>query len=102
MVAVVLLIFNRPECTKAVFEAIARARPNRLLVVADGARESVNGEAAKCDAARAVTEHVDWECLVERNYCASNVGCGRRVSSGLKWAFDRVEEAIVLEDDCVP
>src|SRR5262249_21771261 len=29
-------------------------------------------------------------------------GCGRRISSGLKWAFDQVEEAIVFEDDTLP
>jgi hypothetical protein len=30
------------------------------------------------------------------------MGCGHRPASGLRWAFDEVEEAIILEDDCVP
>lgn len=30
------------------------------------------------------------------------MGCGRRVSSGLTWAFEQVESAIILEDDCAP
>ena len=30
------------------------------------------------------------------------MGCKRRVSSGLNWVFDTVEEAIILEDDCLP
>jgi hypothetical protein len=31
-----------------------------------------------------------------------NLGCKRRVSSGLDWVFDTVDRAIVLEDDIVP
>jgi hypothetical protein len=31
-----------------------------------------------------------------------NLGCRNRVSGGIDWVFNEVEEAIVLEDDCVP
>ena len=30
------------------------------------------------------------------------MGCGRRISSGLDWVFEREEQAIIVEDDCVP
>jgi hypothetical protein len=30
------------------------------------------------------------------------LGCRKRVSSGLNWVFDNVEEAIILEEDCFP
>ncbi len=36
--AVAFLIFNRPETTVRVFEAIAEAKPAMLLVIADGPR----------------------------------------------------------------
>ncbi len=36
------------------------------------------------------------------NYANHNMGCGKRISSGLTWAFEQVEDAIILEDDCVP
>ena len=45
---------------------------------------------------------VDWPCRVLRNYADTNLGCARRVSSGIAWAFEHVDEAVVLEDDCVP
>jgi hypothetical protein len=99
---VAFLIFNRPETTRRVFGEIARARPPRLLVVADGPRADVDGEAERCRAAREVIERVDWDCEVLTNYAESNMGCKRRVSSGLSWVFETVEEAIVLEDDCLP
>lgn len=99
---VAFIIFNRPTVTERVFAAIAEARPPKLLVIADGPREDHPGEARACDATRAVVERVDWECQVSTQYAASNLGCRRRVSSGLDWVFDTVAEAIVLEDDCLP
>jgi hypothetical protein len=49
-----------------------------------------------------VIEAVDWDCAVLTNYSEENLGCRRRVSSGLDWVFSLVESAIVLEDDCLP
>ena len=99
---VAFILFNRPDTTARVFEEIARAKPPKLLVVADGPREERRGEAEKCAAARAVIDRVDWDCEVLTNFSERNLGCKRRVSSGLDWVFSLVEEAIVLEDDCLP
>ena len=100
---VAFLLFNRPEATARVFAEIARAKPPTLFVIADGPRADVPGEAEKCAAARAIVENgVNWACDVRTSYSDSNLGCKRRISSGLDWVFDSVEEAIVLEDDCRP
>jgi hypothetical protein len=100
---VAFLIFNRPDCTARVFEAIRAARPPVLLVVADGPRPDHPGEAERCAATRRIVdEGVDWPCRILRNYADTNLGCRRRVSSGLTWVFEQVEEAIILEDDCLP
>lgn len=97
---VVFLIFNRPDVTEQTFAAIAQARPKKLLVVADGPRTSM--EADRCYKTRAVIEKVDWDCEVITNFSEKNLGCGRRISSGLNWVFSQVEEAIILEDDTLP
>ncbi len=99
---VAFLIFNRPDTTLKVFEEIRRAKPPKLLVVADGPRQTVPGEADRCAAARAVIDTVDWPCEVIKNYAESNLGCRKRVSTGLDWVFKTVNEAIILEDDCLP
>ncbi|MEW5957810.1 MAG: glycosyltransferase family A protein [Chloroflexota bacterium] len=99
---VAFLVFNRPDTTEQVFKAIAQTRPPQLLVVADGPRPNRPGEAEKCAAVRRIIERVDWPCEVLTNYAETNLGCGRRVSSGLDWVFETVEEAIILEDDCLP
>jgi ubiquinone/menaquinone biosynthesis C-methylase UbiE len=97
---VVLSIFNRPDLTRLVFQAIARARPKRLFVLADGPRSPE--EAALCARTRAVTERVDWDCDVKTNFSEVNLGCRQRCASGFDWVFAQVDSAIFLEDDCVP
>jgi hypothetical protein len=100
--AVALLIFNRPDTTARVFEAIAKVKPSKLLVVADGPRVDRFGEADKCAQTRAIISNVDWDCEVITNYSTENLGCKKRVASGIDWIFEQVEEAIILEDDCLP
>ncbi len=99
---VVLIIFRRPDKTGCVLRSIAAAKPRKLLVIADGPRPDKPGEAEACAAARAVIETVDWDCEVLKNYSDVNLGCGLRPGTGITWAFEQVEEAIILEDDCVP
>lgn len=99
---VALIIFNRPDTTELVFAEIAKAKPIKLLVIADGARKDKLGEAEKVAATRAVIERVDWDCEVLTNFSDVNLGCKVRVSSGIDWVFEQVEEAIILEDDCLP
>lgn len=99
---VAFMVFNRPCKTERVFAVIAKAKPPKLLVVADGPRVNRAGEADKCAATRAIIDRVDWDCEVLTNYSDGNLGCKRRVSSGIDWVFEQVEEAIILEDDCVP
>lgn len=99
---VVFLIFNRPDTTQQVFEAISAAKPPKLLVVADGPRAAKAGEVELCEQTRRIIDQVDWPCEVLTNFAEANMGCKARVASGLDWVFEQVEEAIILEDDCLP
>lgn len=99
---VAFIIFNRPDTTERVFAEIAKAKPPKLLLIGDGSRVDRPGEAELVAAARAITTHVDWECEVLTNFSEVNLGCKLRPSSGITWVFEQVEEAIILEDDCLP
>jgi hypothetical protein len=100
--AVVLILFRRPEQTARVFERIREARPERLFLIADGPRPGNEDDARECERARAVAERVDWACEVVRDFADQNLGLKRRIPSGLDRVFEVVEEAIILEDDCLP
>jgi len=100
--AVLLVIFNRPQTTKLVFEAIRKVKPTRLYVAADGPRLEVESDIINCAEARKIIENVDWECDVKTYFRDEDLGCGRGPSTAFSWFFTHEEEGIILEDDCLP
>ena len=99
---VLFLIFNRPDTTQKVFNAIKQAKPKQLFVAADGPREDKEGEKEKCEQTRKLIEQVDWDCKVKTLFRDKNLGCKIAPSSSIDWFFENVKEGIILEDDCLP
>jgi len=99
-VPVAFFIFNRPDPTRRVFAEIAKTQPRKLLVIADGPR--TDAEWPRCQETRRLVEHIDWPCDVRHFFAESNLGCRRRMVTGIDWVFSQAEEAILLEDDCLP
>lgn len=97
---ILFLIFNRPDTTKEVFDAIANVRPKKLYIAADGPRNE--REALLCQEARAVAQNINWPCEVKTLFRKENLGCMNAVSSAITWFFENEEEGIILEDDCLP
>lgn len=101
--AVLFVIFNRLDTTKQVFETIRKAKPYRLYIAADGARDSRVGENEKVKAVRNyVTNNIDWECEVKTLFQEKNLGCKNAVDGAITWFFKNEEMGIILEDDCLP
>jgi hypothetical protein len=98
---VALFVFRRPHTTEQVFAEVARAKPPKLLVVANAPRDDED-EQAKSRATRAIIERVDWDCEVLKRYSETHINIKEQIGGGLNWVFEQVEEAIILEDDCVP
>lgn len=94
--------FNRPGMIKQVFERVREVKPRQLLLVLDGPRVNVPDDLNNCNQVKEILSQVDWPCEVKRNYSETNMGCKKRIASGISWVFENVEEAILLEDDCVP
>jgi hypothetical protein len=99
---VLFLVFNRPDTTKRVFEAIRQAQPPKLYVVADGARGNILGEQEKCLDVRNIATQIDWDCEIKTLFRNKNLGCKYGVSDGINWFFENEKEGIILEDDCLP
>lgn len=99
---IAFIIFNRPGNAEKVFETIRQAKPSKLFVIADGPRPDHPDDLEKCAATRAIIDRVDWDCEVFKNFADKNLGCGVRPATGINWVFENVEEAIILEDDCIP
>lgn len=100
--SVLFLVFNRPDATRVVFEAIRKAKPPRLYIAADGARLNIDGEAERVELVRNICLAIDWPCEVNTLFRGENLGCKLAVSSGIDWFFEYEEQGIILEDDCLP
>ncbi len=101
-VPVVFVIFNRYDTAKMVFSQIKKARPRQLFVVSDGARPDRIGENDQVNKTREIIKDIDWECEVYTNFSDINMGCDKRIETGITWAFQYVDRVIILEDDCYP
>lgn len=97
---VAIFIYNRAQHLPAIFAAICAARPPLVFVVADGA-QAHDLDREQVAAVRQMVEETDWPCQVRRLYAEGNLGCSRRVLSGIDQIFAETEQAIFLEDDVI-
>ena len=101
-VPVLLLFFVRPDTFRKVFEQVKEARPSKLFLFQDGAREGRPGDAEKIEECRKIAEDIDWECEVHTYYSEKNLTCDHAEYTAISWAFKYVDRLIILEDDIIP
>jgi hypothetical protein len=99
---VVLIVFNRPEQTRKVLESISEARPEHLIVIADGPRIGRSADLVAVRETRELFDALPWSCSVERVFSKTNLGVRERILTGLDDVFSKYERAIIIEDDCLP
>lgn len=97
---IAVIIYNRPNQTRRLFEVLEKIKPNVLFIIADGPKD--HSESDQINETRCVFDKVTWDCRIYKNYSSFNMGCKNRVVTGLNWVFERVDRAIILEDDCIP
>lgn len=99
---IVMIVFNRYEKALQVFKKVSIVKPSKLYIVADGPREGSQADLEKCKKVRSIFDEIDWPCDVIQIYSSINLGCSKRPHTGISLVFEKEEEAIILEDDCVP
>ena len=75
---------------------------NNLFIIADSARVGVPDDIFKCREALDIATSLSNKTQIHVNKAEFNMGCGRRVHSGLNWVFEITDRSIILEDDCIP
>jgi len=100
---ILLLIFNRPEVTKKIFQEIQKLKPKYLFLSSDGPRKNIKNEKEKIEQTRKIIlNNINWDCDLKTLVRKDNLGCKIAVSSAIDWFFKYVEQGIILEDDCLP
>lgn len=100
--SILLIFFARPETLKKVFDEIKKARPAKLFLACDGARENVPGEIERVEECKKIVSDIDWDCEVFKHYSDENLGCGKGPKTAISWAFEHTDQLVIMEDDCVP
>ena len=79
-VPVLILFFNRPQQLSQVFEQVKKARPSRLFLYQDGARNE--RDLPGIEACREIVSQIDWEMGLFESRQVHRIGrrrCARRL-----------------------
>lgn len=99
---VLFITFARPEYARQTFDAIKNAKPSKLYFYSNKARHDKPDELAKNNQIRAYKDEIDWECDLLTFFRDKHVDIYTSLWSAIDWVFDNEEQAIILEEDCVP
>ena len=101
-VPIVYVCFNRPKLTNKTFKCIKKIKPSKLFLILDGPRKNNKQDKINCLKVKKIIQNINWKCKVYKNFSKENLGLKNRFFTGLDWVFNIANEAIILEDDCLP
>lgn len=94
-------IWIRPECQKAQFEVLKKARPSIMFLISDGGRNDAEWDAIRENRALFDNE-IDWDCTVYKIYEEKNNGLYAMAKKARELIWSKVDRCIFLEDDYIP
>lgn len=96
---IVLFIYDRPQCTVRVLDALKRNHVEELFVFQDGLGEKTDKEAWMQN--EILIKQIDWcRTVFEQNkYKASSLDS--QIIYGINKVFEQKDALIIIEDDCV-
>lgn len=100
--AVLFETFARPQYARQVFDQIKKAKPKKLYFYSNKARVDRPDEVRNNEEIRSWVKEIDWDCELHTFFREEYVDVYTSVQGAMDWVFENEEQAIVLEDDCVP
>lgn len=96
---IALFIYDRPQCTEKVLEALRRNHIEELYVFQDGIGERTNKAAWEQNGR--LIQGIDWcKVIYERNERKAS-SLDAQIIRGINRVLQEKEEIVVIEDDCV-
>lgn len=100
---VLLLLFNRPDYTRALLKQITPLSDAKIYIAVDGPRLNHPTDAENCAEVRKLVDTAPFKSKqVFKLYRDKNLGCRHGVKQAIDWFFSMEERGIILEDDCIP
>lgn len=98
---IILIIYKRFGTALKVFDQIKLIKPNKLYLIADGPK-TIDDKKKCLEIRKFVENNINWKCELIKVYSDTNLGCAKRVQTGLDYVFEFEDKAIILEDDTLP
>ena len=98
---VIFIVYKRLETTVKVWEKIKTVKPVKLYIISDGPKTPQEEKSTSLIRSY-LEQNIDWKCNLTTIYSHTNLGCAKRVKTGLDEVFLKEEKAIILEDDTLP
>lgn len=100
-IPIVFFFHKRLDCIKKSLDKIIQINPVKIFLISDGPKNSE--EKKICDKNRNyVLKKLNQKKLkITKLFSNNNLGTKTRVISGLDYVFNKVSNAIILEDDCL-
>lgn len=96
---ILLISFNRPEMTEGALLSIRELKPKKLFFTSDAPRVNNGTDADFIEECKNLLRLVDWECEIITRYAEINHGPGVWPHKAISWAFEHVDELLVVEHD---
>jgi len=101
-IPVLFATFSRPEYAFQTFNAIRKAKPRKLYFYSNKARSENAAEVERNEQIRSLAAQVDWDCELKTFFREEYVDIYKSLWGAYDWVFNNEEQAIILEEDCVP
>jgi hypothetical protein len=100
---VLLIAYQRTDSVIKILDSALSNGVSQIFVSVDAPRRPNESSLNNLQRLRSIISSYEdkFENLQSR-FHDSNLGCALHVLSSIDWAFESVEELIVLEDDCIP
>ena len=99
---VIFATFARPEYARQTFNAIKNAKPKKFYFYSNKAREDSPDEIERNNQVRSLVDEIDWDCELKTFFRNEYVDIYTSLWGAYDWVFENEEQAIILEEDCVP
>lgn len=100
---ILFITFNRLDTSEQVFNMIRMVRPEKLYLYSDGPRKHIEGEEQQVKSVREwLKRNVDWPCNIQVKFLEENKGTRYAIGEAVNWMFEKEEQGIIFEHDCLP
>ena len=99
---ILLIVFNRPDKTLKLINALKDVKPKNVFVSADGPRDGVENDKHLCSEVRKLFDTIPWHCKITTKFNDQNLSCKKNVIESIDWFFEYNDQGVILEDDCIP